>query len=223
MAAENGEDPVIEVADDEEYTDKKTKQRILNARELLTKAEHELFSERLVNPDVDYTELDALLSWGDLVRSYIRDLSILLNHEDLPESEIYREQVELGTIQLLPPKQNGYDFSKIALDGYTEKDLLREFSDFERGAELPKPKARTFNGLMSIVRSDNILTENWVVVKNPRAAPPNREKLHLTAQQPIPKSIYEAAIMKADEFLQKANIGVEIEVEAYMGTGEPGL
>lgn len=216
-------DEDIEVADDEQYTDKKIKARILNAREMLNDAQHELYSARLVEPEVQYSELDALLAWGNLVRSYIRDLSILLNNNDLRQAKHYREEVVLGRVQLIPPDQHGYEFSKIAYDGIKEEDLIREFEGFKRGADIPKPKERTFKGLMSLVEAESIIEEHWSVTRNPMEAGPNQERMTLQTQQPIPKYVYERALMAADEFLQQSGIGLEINAKDYMGGEEPGL
>lgn len=225
MASQNGESPELDirVEDEEEYTDKKTKQRILNERDMLNEAQHELFSARLINPDVDYSQLDALMSWGNLVRSYLSDLSILLANDDLEHARYYRESVDLGSVQLVPPSKQGYDFGQIAYDGVTEEDLIREWPGFGRGAELPKPKTREFVGLSSLIKADPVVEAHWSVVKNPRASRPNQERLTLHAQQPVPKRIYEAALRQADQFLQECGIGLEISGGDYMADEGPGL
>jgi len=216
-------DESIEVSDDEQYTDKKIKARILNAREMLNDAQHELYSKRLVDPDVQYSELDALLAWGNLVRSYIRDLSILLNHPDMPKAQHYREEVKLAEIHLIPPDKHGYPFSQIVHDEIDEEDLVIQMDGFERGAELPKPKTQTIHGLMSLVEAEPVVEAHWVVTQNPRAARPNRKQIKLTAQRPIPRNVYEQALVEADQFLQQSGIGLDIAATDYMGEGEPGL
>jgi len=213
----------IEVADDEQYTDKKIKQRILNAREMLNDAQHELYSKRLVDPQVQYSEIDALLAWGNLVRSYIRDLAILLNHDDMAQARYYREEVELAEIQLIPPDKHGYPFSQIAHAEIDEQDLVMQMQGFERGAELPKPKTRTIHGLMGLVKTEPVIEAHWVVTKNPRAARPNREHINLNAQRPIPRNVYEQALVEADQFLQQSGIGLDIAATDYMAEGEPGI
>jgi hypothetical protein len=220
---EQNYDADIEVADDENYTDKKVKQRIQNTRQMVKNAEHELFSKRLVEPDVEYSKLDALLAWGDFVRSYIRDLSVLLNHPDMDGADYFREQVELGTIHLIPPDKDGYQFSQIAYDGIEEEDLLLEFDGFSRAAELPRPKTRTITGLMDLAEREPVVEARWLVTKNPRDARPNQETVMLETQRPIPRKVYGKALSEADQFLQNCGIGLDIEAEPYTADGEPGL
>lgn len=222
---ENGQnyDTDIEVADDENYTDKAVKQRFQQTRQMVKDAEHELFSKRLVDPEVQYSQLDALLAWGDFVRSYIHDLAVLLNHEDMDGSEYYRDKVELAKIELIPPDQQGYPFSQIAFDGIEEDDLVRDFNGFQQGAEMPKPKMRKITGLMDLAERDPVIEARWIVVKNPRAAPPNRDRLQLQRQKPIPRGVYRKALAEADQFLQNCGIGLDIEAEAYTADGEPGI
>lgn len=216
-------DAEIEVADDENYTDKKVKQRIQNTRQMVKNAEHELFSKRLVDPEVQYSQLDALLAWGDFVRSYLHDLSVLLNHPDMEQSQHYRDEVDLGTITLVPPDKNGYEFSQIAYEGVDEEDLLLRFNGFDRSADLPKPKVRKIRGLLGLAERDPVVEARWLVTKNPRAARPNQETMTLQAQRPIPRKTYRKALSEADQFLQTCGIGLDIEAEPYTADGEPGL
>ena len=226
MNLENGlEEEDIEVQDKEDYTDKKVKQRILNGREMLQSAEHELWSKRLVEPDAEYSELDALLSWGTLVRSYLRDLSVLLNHDGMANAKHYREQVEIGQVRLIPPDKHGYPFSRVAYPDIDADELLKttEFHDFERGAEMPTPKVRKFNGLQSLITANKSVIGRWTVTKNPMQAEPNQKTIYLEAERPIPKYIYENALTHADQFLQQSGIGLDIEASDYTGEGGPGL
>jgi len=200
----------LQVGDEEDYTDKKTKQRLLNTRELLNEAQHELFSARLVEPDVEYSEVQALMAWGDLVTSYIRDLSVLLNNDDVPEAKFYREDVDLGSITLIPQDTERIPFSKIQYEQFDEDYLLRQFPGFDRNAELPKPVEIPFNGLMSLVERDNYVEKHWIVTKNPRQAGPNQKTVETMDRQPIPRHIYARALMAADEFLQGVGIGLDL-------------
>jgi len=222
MSTENGLEADIQVSDDEEYTDKKIKQRILNHRELLNDTQHQLYSARLVEPDVSYSEFDALLSWGNLVRSYIRDLSLLLNNDQLAQAQYFREGVDLGRVTIVPPEKDGYDFSLVAQD-IDDDMLIRRWDGFQRGANLPEPKQIPFTGLHSIIEHDRAVEAHWTVVKNPRASRPNQEVITLHSQQPIPKRVYEKALMAADEFLQQCGIGLDINASDYDGGETPGL
>jgi len=223
LNSENGvyEDD-IEVQDEEDYTDKKVKQRILNTRQMLNEAKFELFAGRLTEPEVEINDQQALFAWSDLVRSYIRDLGILLYHDDIAESQRYREQVEIGDLVVVPPDQDGYQFSLVAYSEFTDEQLRRKLG-LGRRAEIPKPKERTFEGLMSVVETPPVVEEYWTVTVNPHAAPPNQDTLTLKGAKPVPRRIYERALVEADQFLQSAGIGLDIQAKDYMGEGEPGI
>lgn len=212
----------ITIKDEENYTDKKIKQRILNTRDMLNEAKFELFAGRLTEPDVEVSQQQALFAWGDLVRSYLRDLGVLLYHEDLPGAEYYREKVEIGEIQIIPPDKDDYQFSLVAQGQLSAEELRRHFG-LGRGAELPQPRTRQLRGLASVIEMEPVIEEHWAVSLNPREAPPNRDILRLSKAKPVPRHIYENALVQADQFLQEAGIGLDIEAEPYMADGEPGL
>jgi len=223
MVGLNGDDEdIIEIGDEDKFSDRKIKQRILNARDRVGAAHDELYSQRLVNPDVNYSEQEVLFAWGNMIRAYIRDLGVFLNNDDLPAARKYREDVEIGQVRMIPQPTDGIDFTKVMHEGYTDEDLRRLW-DFGRNAELPEPQTITFNGLMSLVERDNYLMERWLVVPNPRAAPPNQKRIEIVDKKPIPKHIYEKALQVSDSFLQNIGIGADIEAEAYTADGDPGL
>jgi len=223
LNSENGvyEDD-IEVKDEEKYTDRKVKQRILNTRQMLNEAKFELFAGRLTEPDVEISDQQALFAWSDLVRSYIRDLGVLLNHDDIGASQRYRENVKIGEVTVIPPDKDGYQFSLVAYDEYTDKQLRRKLG-LGRGAEIPHPKTKSFEGLMSVIQTPPVIEKHWLVTTNPQQAGPNQNDMPLTARKPVPRHIYEQALVEADQFLQGAGIGLDIEAGDYMGGDEPGL
>lgn len=222
---ENGQDygGEIEVSDDENYTDKAVKQRLQQTRQMVADAEHELFSKRLVEPEVQYRHEDAVVAYGDFVRSFIHDISVLLNHDDMEGAKYYRDEVELAEIELVPPDEYGYQFSQIQFDEVTEEQLIMQFHGFSRGATLPKPKTVDIHGLMDLAEREPVVSARWMVVKNPRAAPPNRERLTLEKQDLIPRGVYRRALAEADQFLMNCGIGLDIEAEPYQADGEPGI
>lgn len=209
MKMNHPDDEELEVNDDEDYTDKKVKQRILNARDRLNEVQNSLFSERLIEPDVQYSEIDALRAWGLLVRSFVRDITVLLKHDDVPDNEYYAYDVDLGTIQLVPQDTDGYEFSKTAYDEYDAEYLRREFG-FDREASIPQPRTVEFEGLLSLIHTKNYVEERWIVVSNPQAPRPEQEIIETMDRRPIPQKIYEKALMQSDQFLQNVGIGLDL-------------
>jgi hypothetical protein len=213
----------IEVSDDENYVDKKTKQRLLNTRQLLTQANNELTTGRLIEPDVQYSHHEANAAWANLVQSYIYDLSILLENDDIPTADYYRENVEIGQVRLIPEDTQGIPFSQIMYDDISEEDIIMQSNGLSRGADLPEPVTVTFNGLSDIAETDLVLSHSWVVTTNPRAAKPNQNRLTVQAQQPVPKEIFQKALVQSDQFLQSVGIGLDITASDYFGGDEPGV
>jgi len=222
---ENGQnyEDDIEITDEEQYTDKKIKSRLLNTRELVIKMNNRLNTERLVEPDVEYSAYEARAAWAKTVQSYLYELAVLLNHDDIPQSEYYREQVDIGKIQLVPEDTAGIPFSKIVYDSVDEEDIIYQSNRLQRGAELPKPTTKKFKGLMSVAETDFIVSHSWVVLTNPREAPPNHNRITVQTQEPVPEDIFQKALVESDQFLMNAGIGIDIEAADYMADGEPGL
>ena len=213
----------IEVADDENYTDKKIKNRLLNTRELLIEAKTELETKRLIEPDVEYGDFEAYAAWANLIQSYFYELGVLLNHPDVPQAQKYREDIELGSVTIIPQDTQGIPFSNIVYETISEDDIIQSSSELGRGCDLPKPKTRTFTGLMDIARTDIILEERWMVTANPRKSKPNQTRIEVVGQQPVPKEMFQKALVESDQFLQNVGIGLDIQAEPYTADGEPGL
>lgn len=218
----DGEENIIEIDDEDNFSDKKIKQRILSARDRIEVAHDQLYSERVLNPELKISDAEVLSAWGSLVRAYIRDLGVFLHNDDLPTARKYREEVEIGKVLMIPQETPQIDFTKVMHDQYTDKDLRRMWG-FERGAEIPKPRERKFKGLESIVERDNVLEEFWLVIPNPRAAPPNQARIEVMDRKPVPKHIYEKALQHSDTFLQNIGIGAEIDANSYNADGKPGI
>jgi len=210
---QNGNDPndnQEEVSDEENYTDKKVKKRLLDSRDLLKQSENELETARLIEPEVEYTDYEATAAWAKLVQSFIRDLNILLENDDVPKAEHYREEVDLGSVELVPQDVEGIPFSKIVYDDISEDDIIMQSRQLDRGANLPRPHKVEFNGLIELAKADVVLERQWSVITNPRAARPNQNIVTTGDRKPIPKRIFQQALMEADQFLQGAGIGLDL-------------
>lgn len=210
----------ITVKDDEEYVPKRVKQRILDSRERVNEREDELFTARLLDPEVGISEAQATVAWGSTVKQFMRDIEVLLDRLPVESAEQYYRNVDLGQMVLLPPDKGGYAFSRVA--HVDDADALRRELGLPKQATVPQPKAVTFTGLLSVIEREPIQQENWSVCVEAKGPPSTHEYLQLRAAEPVPKWIYENAIRAADRFLQDAGIGVEIDAGDHMSE-EPGL
>jgi len=210
---ENGEsylDEDLEVSDEEKYSDKKIKKRILNTRELLVHTKNRLETERLVEPEVEYSEFEAFAAWANLVQSYLYELGILLNNEEVPDAEHYRDELELGSIRIIPEDTDGIPFSNIIYDGVDAEDIIHQSSRLQRGCELPEPVTVAFDGLMAVAETDLVIERQWVVTANPQAAVPNQDRITVVGRQPVPEKVFQNALVESDQFLQQAGIGLDL-------------
>lgn len=210
---ENGEsylDEDLEVSDEEKYSDKKIKKRILNTRELLVHTKNRLETERLVEPDVEYSEFEAFAAWANLVQSYLFELGILLNNEEVPDAEHYRDELKLGKIRIIPEDTDGIPFSNIVYDGVDEEDIIHQSSRLQRGCVLPEPVTVAFEGLMDVAETDLVIERQWVVTANPQAAVPNQDRITVVGRQPVPEKVFQNALVESDQFLQNAGIGLDL-------------
>jgi len=218
----------VQIQDEEEYVDKRVKQRILDARQQVDDMEKALFDEELLSPDVNIGHSRKVLAWGNTVRRFLRNIEVILLRIDLSAaggergdpSERYLHDVDLGAVTLVPPDKRGFQFSKVAHPDVSDADLKRML-DLPSSADIPKPTDVPFEGLQSIVSSDSLLAESWHVSLG-RGNPAERQTIELHAERPVPKSIYEDAIRAADRFLHDANIGINIKAQDHYSE-EPGL
>jgi len=224
-AKQNGDlfEDEIEVADDEDYCDKKIKKRLLNTREMLIQSKNELETERLIKADVEYNDFEAFAAWANLIQSYIYELGILLKHPDVPDSDYYREQIPLGAVEIVPIDCYGIPFSKIAYDAFSADDIVFESAKLKRGARVPEPERVEFTGLMDVAQTDVVVEKHWVVTTNPMQARPNQNRIEVVGKEPVPRNVFQQALVESDQFLQNAGIGLDIQAEAYTADGEPGL
>jgi len=221
---ENGQyENKIEVSDDEEYTDKKIKQRLLNTRELLVTTKNRLETERLVEPDVQYSEFEAFAAWAGMVQSYLHELGILLNHDDIPQADYYANQIDLGKVWIVPEDTAGIPFSNIQYDDVDPEDIVYESAELQRGADVPEPEKVPFQGLNAVAKTEIVLERRWTVLKNPMEAKPNQERITVVGREPVPKHLFQEALVQSDQFLQNCGIGLDISASDYMAEGEPGL
>lgn len=210
---ENGESYLeddLEVSDEEKYSDKKIKKRILNTRELLIHTKNKLETERLVEPEVDYSEFEAFAAWANLVQSYLYELGILLNNEDVPRAKHYRDNLDLGTVQIIPENTDGIPFSTIVYEDIDAEDIIHQSRRLQRGCELPEPVTVAIEGLMDVAETDLVIERQWVVTANPQAARPNQDRITVVGRQPVPEKVFQKALVKSDLFLQNAGIGLDL-------------
>lgn len=217
-------DPDLEVEDAEDYVDKRVKKRILEARARVDEREDQLFNERLLDPEIEISNAQATVAWGNTVRQFARNIEVLLEDMATGSEEVkhYLDSVQLGTVRIPPPDTERREWSKVAMDSYTPDMLRREFG-LSPSAELPEVREVPFKGLRDIVERESHLSQTWVVTIDDSGPPPEHEHQRLQATRPVPKWIYENAVRAADRFLHEAGIGVKIRAEPYMGEGGPGI
>jgi len=208
---ENGDSPANERVNDEDGSvDKRIKRRIQSTRERIDKAEEALFVGAHTDPQVQIAPQQQVAAWSTIVKQYIRSIEPLLQSEEIPESQHYYEEVELGTVTLSPPDTDGYRLSLVTQPGVTESQL-RQSLGLPRTAEIPKPVSKQFNGLRTIIEGPAVIEQQWSVTVDDSGAPPSHKHIYPHAQQIVPKEIYENAVREADLFLQNAGFGLEID------------
>jgi len=196
------------VIDEEGSVDQAIKKRILNSRQAINENENMLFTERVISPEINLTEAQAVMAWGHSVRRYIRDVEVLLKDDEIPESSRYYEEVKLGEVTLVPPDTEEYEFSLFANEKWDNKTLKKQMG-LPPGCEVPEPFTKTFTGLGELLESDDVVTHSWELYIDKTGAPEKWETVTLESGQVIPKEVYEKAVRFTDGFLQNAGIGVK--------------
>lgn len=224
MSSTNGTSQ--QVQDDEGTVDRKTKEQILALRKQVDDDERALYVERMSDPQYNLTIPEANQYWGISVRQYLRGIKRLWNDDTtqpgVENVQTYWAELEIGDERLVPPDQDGYEFSLLARHHEYDDTQLRRALGLPRDADLPQPVTKTFNGLYSVLKTNRI-EHTWVVTTDSSGPPPEHETIQLHVAMPVPKHILENAVEAADNFLQQAGLGFDVSAPPYRGGEEPGL
>lgn len=197
------------INDAENYSDKKIKERLHQARKQITSIKNQLNAGSVLDPSVNYTQHEINVTWANLVQTFLQDINVLLEKEELAESEYYRDEVELGKVLLIPRDTDDIPFSEIVYEDVSAENIIARTDKLSRGAKLPRPEPVPFNGLQQLARADIVLEHHWSVVTNPRAPDHRQEVVHTATRKPIDRDIFERAMEHADIFLDKNGIGLD--------------
>jgi len=203
----NGNERVI---DDENSVDAQLKRQIITMRKEVRDAERLLFVEADANPDLQIGQAQRVKSWGTVVKQYLRMIEPLLRADTIDQSKEYYQDVELGSVTLVPQDTEKYRFSAVANGGVSETALRREIG-IPRGAQIPKPETIHFNGLRSLIDQSAVLQKQWVVDIPGDKGPLSGEVVRTGDQRLIPREVFETAFRKANLFLQKAGVGLNVD------------
>lgn len=220
MSTDNQNDsdgrPARKVTDEEGTVDQKVKNRILKARERIDETEQELYIGAAIDGSVNLTPEKQQAGYAMMVRQYIRNLKPLLTSDDVEDSEYYWANVPIFEETFHPPDKDGYNWSLFAAEELDNAALKREMG-LDPGFEPPEPKTFEIRGLRDVLDTRTIeLTWRFDKYAGRGVAEADIEELHIN--HPLPKSVYERAVERADEFLQTAGVGLEI---GHRQTDEP--
>jgi len=197
------------VLDEEGDVDKRTKRWIRNNRERVDDTREQLFIESKTHPQIDLSEAELTQIWASSVETFLVSIEPLLRSNKVKDADKYYKEVPIGKQELVPPDVGRYQFSMVARRDHDE-DTLRRMLDLPRDAEIPTPVTHSFEGLKSVIEAPEILQYQWEVAVDTTGAPPEWEYVYPQAVSVVSKDIYRDALREADEFLQEANLGIEI-------------
>lgn len=198
------------VVDEEGTVDQKIKDRIIRSRNRVDKREDLVFIQAPLDPQVEQlNRRDQLEIWGTAVRQYIRSIEPLLKSDAIPESGHYYGNHPIVKERIMPPPKDGIDWSLFHDDDIPQESLIREHETLDRSFTPPQPKTFTLRGLKSVIETDHIEV-SWTVVHNPSAIQPRQTVSRIALSHPLKKPWLESAVRVADEFLQKAGVGLDI-------------
>ena len=207
----NGHRPTEQVIDEDKNVDARLKRQIVDLRKEVRVAERLLFVESQANPEVQMSPAERTAAWGTVVKQYIRMIEPLLRADPIEDSKEYYVAAELGNVQLVPPDVDGYKFSLVARAGNVSDSELRRQIGLPRSVDIPQPEVKPFVGLQSIIDAPNVVGHEWAVKVSDGGAPSNADYVYPSTQQVVPKQIYHTAFRKANLFLQKAGVGLDVD------------
>lgn len=211
----------VKVTDEEHSVDQQLKNQVLAIRKTVDEDERKLYVDRLRDPELPYSRQEANQDWGLSVRQYLRAIKRLWDDaEQISGVPEYWRQMNLGTVTLVPPDADGYQFSAVTQDAPPAD--LRRFIGLPRGVDLPEPYVYTFNGLKDILNT-RIVSQSWTITVDNSGPPPAHKRVTVQDASVVPKPVLENAVEAADAFLQQAGLGFETSLPDYYGGTEPGI
>jgi len=211
----------VQVTDEENGVDQQLKNQVLSIRQTVDQDERKLFVDRLRDPEIPYSRAEANQDWGLSVRQYLRAIKRLWDDEGkISGVDEYWRQMHLGSVTLVPPDTDGYQFSAVAQDA-PAADLRRHIG-LPRGVDLPEPYEYVFRGLKDILNT-RVVSQSWTVTVDNSGPPPAHERVMVQDATGVPKPVLENAVEAADAFLQQAGLGFETSLPDYYGGTEPGI
>jgi hypothetical protein len=212
--SENGhnDDSRKRVPDEEGTVDAKIKTQIIQSRNRVNRAEQELFVEAEVDPSINIPRNDRVVIWGTIVKQYLREIEPILRSDEVQNATEYYKHKEIGEVNLIPPDTDGYQFSMVAYTDKSDKQLRRMLG-LPKGVDVPQVERIPLNGLKSIIEAPDVFQHRWTVTVDNSGAPPNHKEVYPHAQEIIGKQTLIDAVRHANQFLQDAGIGLDLEEE----------
>lgn len=200
------------IDDEEGEVDSRFKTRIIQNRIRVDEAEEKLFLDATTDPNLSVPRQQAVSIWGTMVKQYLRTIEPILSSDEVEDAQKYYKDIEIGSVTLVPPDKEGYEFSMVRYAEMTDQKLRKALS-LPKSAEIPKPHNIQFNGLLSIIEAPDVLSHRWVVTVDDTGAPPTHERVVLEQSRIPDKQLYVDALRHADQFLQGAGLGIDIKPE----------
>lgn len=212
----------VKVTDDENGVDQQLKNQVLQIRQMVDQDERKLYVDMLRDPDLPhYSRTEANQDWRLSVCQYLRAIKRLWDDaEQISGVPEYWRQIKLGTVTLVPPDTDEYQFSAVTQDAPPAE--LRRYIGLPRGVDLPEPHVYTFNGLKDILNT-RIISQQWTITVDNSGPPPAHKRVTVQDAKVIRKAVLENAVEAADAFLQQAGLGFETSLPDYYGGTEPGI
>ena len=208
------------VLDEEGNVDEKIKTIVLQSRERIDRLEEGVFIEAATDPQIQIPYPQQVSMWGMAVKQYIRNIEPLLKSPEIAQSQRYYEEIDLGTIEFIPPDTEYRDYSLVAHDGYSDIEL-KQILNLPRAADLPEVRTESIQGLSSIIELPAQMTQRWRVLISDPGSPRDRKYDPLEVTKPIPKHTYEKAVREANEFLHNAGVGMDVGMPEVDDESEP--
>lgn len=216
---EKEEEKRRQVADPDDRIDRKIKDRIVESRNSIDKAEKEFFVDQLGQTDpqnlsptdkqrYEQTKRHFADRWGVLVRQYIRTVKPLLTSDQIPRSEEYWTKLPVYKAKIAPPDEKDYRWSRFASTDNNMETARR--MGLPPSFDPPEAKPVKIIGLKDLMNTDR-LSLSWHIDPTPDKLPPAKDDRYIDIDRPLPKEAYENAVELTDDFLDQAGIGLGIE------------
>lgn len=228
--------PKLQVNDEDNKSQNATINRIQRYRDDL--AEYQLlFAQNELSEEI--SERQQHRAYHQLAKGFLQLLKPYLTAEEIQQGEHYWNEVDLGSFMIEPPEAIQQP-SKQEMESALKAGHKQTFARADPRNEVEAKRYRVI-GLRDFAAAEPEWQVEWSVMYGPEVSPADlrseirdsrvrvqprshrNEPITVIRSGRVPRQIIDNVVTELENFVRAVGMDVDIEAEAYMGEGGPGI